>query len=119
MPKRLRSNKAEGKTPAIGDGQAWALLAAPPADTLKGKRDRVILATFLFHGLRCIELCQLKVRDLHLRRGVLHLRVYGKGCKTRYIPAHPVALEKVKGVCVTAAADLSHPRIHAPALLSI
>ena len=77
--KRPRSETAEGKTPAIGDGQARALLAAPPADTLKGKRDRAILATFLFHGLRRDELCQLKVRDLHLRRGVLHLRVHGKG----------------------------------------
>ncbi|MBE7156978.1 MAG: tyrosine-type recombinase/integrase [Rhodospirillales bacterium] len=93
--KRPRSETAEGKTPAIGDGQARALLAAPPADTLKGKHDRAILATFLFHGLRCDELCQLKVRDLHLRRGVLHLRVHGKGSKTRYIPAHPAALEKV------------------------
>ncbi len=54
--KRPRSETAEGKTPAIGDGQARALLAAPPADTLKGKRDRAILATFLFHGLRCDEL---------------------------------------------------------------
>ncbi len=93
--KRPRSETAEGKTPAIGDGQARALLAAPPADTLKGKRDRAILATFLFHGLRCDELCQLKVRDLHLRRGVLHLRVHGKGSKIRYIPAHASALEKI------------------------
>jgi hypothetical protein len=31
-------------------------LEAPPADTLKGKRDRAILATFLHHGLRCEEL---------------------------------------------------------------
>lgn len=48
--KRPRSETAEGKTPAIGDGQARALLAAPRADTLKGKRDRAILATLLFHG---------------------------------------------------------------------
>jgi site-specific recombinase XerD len=46
------------------DGQARALLEAPPADTLKGKRDRAILATFLHHGLRCEELCSLRVRDL-------------------------------------------------------
>ena len=88
--KRPLSETAEGKTPAIGDGQARALLNAPSADTLKGKRDRAILATFLFHGLRCAELCQLKVRDLHLR-------VHGKGRKTRYIPAHAFALEKISG----------------------
>ena len=93
--KRPRSETTEGKTPAIGDGQARALLNAPPADTLKGKRDRAILATFLFHGLRCDELCQLRVKDLHLRRGVLHLRVHGKGSKIRFIPAHAAALEKI------------------------
>ncbi len=93
--KRPRAETAEGKTPALGDGQARALLNAPPATTLKGKRDRAILATFLFHGLRCDELCQLKVRDLHLRRGVLHLRVHGKGNKLRFIPAHAAALEKI------------------------
>jgi proteasome alpha subunit len=35
----------EGKTPAIGDAQARALLLAPAEETLKGKRDRAILAT--------------------------------------------------------------------------
>ena len=80
----------------------WYQVTASSGDTLKGKRDRAILATFLFHGLRCDELCQLKVRDLHLRRGVLHLRVHGKGSKTRYIPAHPSALEKISDYLETA-----------------
>jgi site-specific recombinase XerD len=47
-----RADNNEGKTLAIGDAQARALLQAPPLDTLKGKRDRAILATFLYHGLR-------------------------------------------------------------------
>jgi site-specific recombinase XerD len=34
------------------------------------------------------ELCRLKVKDIHSRRGVPHLRVHGKGNKTRYIPLH-------------------------------
>jgi site-specific recombinase XerD len=85
----------EGKTPAIGDGQARALLDAPPADTLKGKRDRAILSTFLYHGLRCEELCRLRVKDLHLRRGVLHFGIHGKGGKTRYLPAHAATLERI------------------------
>ena len=93
--KRPAADANEGKTPAIGDGQARALLEAPPADTLKGKRDRAILAVFLFHGLRCEELCRLKVKDIHLRRGVSHLRVHGKGGKLRYVPAHPGTLERI------------------------
>lgn len=93
--KRPAADANEGKTPAIGDGQARQLLEAPAADTLKGKRDRAILATFLFHGLRCDELCQLKVKDIHLRRGVSHLRIHGKGGKLRYVPAHPGTLERI------------------------
>jgi integrase len=38
-------------------------LAAPADDTIKGKRDRAILATLLYHGLRREELCKLRVRD--------------------------------------------------------
>jgi len=47
-----------------------------------------MLATLLYHGLRREELCRLKVKDIHSRRGVPHLRVHGKGGKTRYIPLH-------------------------------
>jgi integrase/recombinase XerD len=81
----------EGVTPALGDHQARMLLEAPPADTLKGRRDRAILATLLYHGLRCEELCTLKVGDIHQREGVTHLRVEGKGEKVRYLPLHVLA----------------------------
>jgi integrase/recombinase XerD len=87
--KRPKVDSYEGKTPALGDHQARALLNAPDSETLKGKRDRAILSTLLYHGLRREELCTLKVRDLTARRGVLHLRVHGKGGKTRYLPLHP------------------------------
>jgi site-specific recombinase XerC len=93
--KRPKAETNEGKTPALGDGQARALLEAPPVDTLKGKRDRAILATFLHHGLRCEELCGLRVRDLQTRQGVIHLRIFGKGSKIRYVPAHPLALQRI------------------------
>ena len=83
---------AEGKTPALGDAQARRLLAAPAGDTLKAKRDRAILATFLYHALRRDELCKLKVRDWRQeRRGVPHIKVSGKGGETRYLPLHPAA----------------------------
>jgi site-specific recombinase XerD len=93
--KRPGEGVNEGKTPAIGDAQARALLDAPDVTTLKGKRDRAILAVFLFHGLRCYELCRLKVRDIQDRRGVRHLRVHGKRDKIRYVPAHAAALELI------------------------
>ena len=43
--KRPRSMNREGVTPALGDHQARMLLQAPSAETLKGQRDRAILAT--------------------------------------------------------------------------
>jgi integrase/recombinase XerD len=87
---RPRTESGEGKTPAIGDHQARALLAAPAADTIKSKRDRAILSTLLFHALRREELCKLKVKDSrHARKGVPHLKISGKGGKTRYLPLHP------------------------------
>ena len=83
----------EGKTPALGDGQARRLLEAPPADTLKGRRDRAILAVLLFQAIRREELCRLTVADARQeRRGVAHFLIHGKGGKTRYLPAHPRAL---------------------------
>lgn len=53
---------AEGKTPAIGDHQTRALLAASNAATLRGKRDRPF--TLLYHCLRRTELYVLSVGDV-------------------------------------------------------
>ena len=83
--KRPKNESDEGKTPALGDHQARKLLVAPDEKSLKGMRDRAILATLLYHALRREELCKLKVKDFkHERRGVAHLKVSGKGEKTRY-----------------------------------
>jgi len=93
-------NTNEGKTPALGDVEAKALLEAPPVERrvkgevepyVKGMRDRAILATLLYHGIRREELCRLKVQDYHRREGLLHLRIEGKGDKVRYVPVAPVA----------------------------
>ena len=90
--KRPVPETTEGKTPALGDAQARRLLVAPAGDTLKAKRDRAMLAMLLYHALRRDELCKLKVRDVRQeRRGVQHLKVSGKGGKTRYLPMHPAA----------------------------
>jgi integrase/recombinase XerD len=89
--KRPSEGANEGKTPALSDAQAKRLLQAPPANTIKGKRDRAILAVLLYHALRRGELCQLKVVDYAVRRGVPCLSIHGKGSRIRYLPVHPVA----------------------------
>jgi site-specific recombinase XerD len=93
--KRPAGNSNEGKTPALSDAQARRLLAAPSMETLKGKRDRAILAVLLFHAIRRSELCGLKVKHMSERRGVLTFTVHGKGDKLRYIPVHPAAAELI------------------------
>ncbi len=64
--KRPKANNNEGKTPAISDAEARRLLSAPATETLKGKRDRAIVATFLYQMVRREELCNLRIGDLHL-----------------------------------------------------
>jgi len=90
---RPKEGASEGKTPALSDSQAATLLESPPSNTLKGKRDRAILAVLLFHAVRRAELCGLRVKDYAERKGVKHFRVHGKGGKIRYIPAHPRAIQ--------------------------
>jgi site-specific recombinase XerD len=86
--KRPMANNNEGTTPALGDAQARKLLDAPSVKTLKGIRDRAILATLLYHGMRREELCRLRVRDVQTRDGVQHFCIKGKGEKTRFVPVH-------------------------------
>jgi len=93
---RPKEGANQGKTPALSDAQAAALLEAPARDTLKGKRDRAILAVFLFHAVRRAELCDLHVKDYGEREGIRHLTVHGKGGKIRFIPVHPRAVRLVE-----------------------
>ena len=94
--KRPATNNNEGSTPALGDAQARRLLEAPAPDTLKGVRDRAILATLLYHGIRREELCLLRLRDIHSRQGVMHFRIDGKGDKIRFVPVHPMVLRLIE-----------------------
>ncbi|NMZ42858.1 tyrosine-type recombinase/integrase [Pseudomonas proteolytica] len=93
--KRPKIETNEGKTPALSDDQAKCLLEAPDGETLKGLRDRAILAVLLYHGLRREEAAQLMTTDLQERRGIKHLQVKGKGGKIRFLPLHPVAAERI------------------------
>ncbi len=90
--RRPKVESYEGQTPAISDAQARQLLKVP-ADTPKGLRNRTLLSLLRHHGLRHEELAQLTLGDIHERRGVMHLRVRGKGNKLRHVPLHPGSQE--------------------------
>lgn len=100
--KRVKENSHEGKTPALSDSQARLLLDMPSENTLKGKRDRAVLSTLLYHGLRRAELCKLRVEDMQVRQGINHFRVHGKGGKIRYIPVHYETARRIDDYLVTA-----------------
>jgi integrase/recombinase XerD len=100
--KRPMANGNEGSTPALGDAQARKLLEAPPADTLKGVRDRAILATLLYHGIRREELCGLRVKDLESRQGVTHFRIKGKRDKIRFVPVNAAAQRLIEDYLIFA-----------------
>ena len=89
-----RSGFRSGFRPARNE-QARALLNAPQGESLKAQRDRAILATLAYHGMRREELCKLKVRDLQRRDGVLRFRIEGKGEKVRYVPVGMKALRLI------------------------
>ncbi len=106
--KRPKANNNEGKTAALGDAQVRDLLNAPDPDTLKGKRDRAILATLFFHALRRQELCDLKVKHIHSRQGVMYLEVHGKGGKTRYVEMALPALRLIQDYLDVAGHERDH-----------
>ena len=83
--------KGEGSTPVLSDEQTARLLEAPPSDTLKGLRDRAILATIFFHGLRELEICRLTGRSYYMEKGIMIFHVHGKGDKWRKVVVNPIA----------------------------
>lgn len=109
--KRPKAQGNEGSTPTLSYEQVRVLLEAPPENTLKGIRDKAILATLLYHGIRREELCKLKVKDIQSREGIKQFEIEGKGGKTRYIPLHPLALRLIENYVLLAGHenDLSGP----------
>jgi integrase/recombinase XerD len=100
--KRPNEGTQEGKTPALGDSQARALLNAPDVETLKGKRDKAMIAVLLFHGVRRDEVAKLRVKDMQTRQGIVHFQIRGKGDKIRYIPVNPDAQRLISEYLETA-----------------
>jgi site-specific recombinase XerD len=67
--------------------EATALLQAPDASSVKGKRDRAILAVLIGCALRRGELVGLTVADLEQRDGrAVFVDISGKGGRIRTVP---------------------------------
>ena len=88
----------EGDTnaaPVLSGEQARRLLDAPPEGTIKGLRDRAILAVLLCQGLTREELCGLRAGDLILLDGEPHIRVRGNRGRTRTVALHLDAMQRI------------------------
>lgn len=86
---RVRGAKQEGTRAGtwLTKEQAQELLDAPNTKTLKGKRDRAILAVALGCALRRAELAALTVEDVQQREGRwLIVDIIGKRGKVRSVP---------------------------------
>lgn len=83
-----------GLPKGLSEGDVEALLAAPPADTALGIRDRAMLEVLYACGLRVSELVALKHSNVSQDTGVL--RIFGKGAKERLVPLGEEAITRLK-----------------------
>lgn len=87
----LDTPKLAQRLPAVMTEEEVArILAAPDSSERGGFRDRCILELLYAGGLRVSELCNLKVGDIDLARGLA--LVFGKGSKERLAPLHGAML---------------------------
>jgi len=63
-------------------------------DTIFGQRDKLILESFYFTGIRLSELINLKVKDVDYSKG--QIKVLGKRSKERIIPITPSFANKLE-----------------------
>ena len=94
----LRPNVAreQGVTKALSAKQARAVLDAPPADTVLGLRDRVLLAIGLQVGLRRSEIAHLRVQDFHLNLGYWSLRYTKKGAEDISVAVNATVAKRIE-----------------------
>lgn len=82
----IKTSKQDKNVPkTLSEIQVDQLLQAPNVDTPCGVRDRAMLETMYSTGLRVSELVNLKINDVSLSNGVVHV-VMGKGGKDRLVP---------------------------------
>lgn len=85
------------------------MLELPDVSTTLGIRDQAILELFYSSGLRVSELVDLITTDLNPKEK--WVRVTGKGEKTRMVPLHDRAIEKIEKYVAESRQSLSRNKI--------
>ncbi len=86
--------KIARRLPGVLGTEAIARLIAACPDTPRGRRDAAMIELCYASGLRVSELVSLPVADVNTNLGFV--RVTGKGNKTRVVPIHTIALERIQ-----------------------
>lgn len=90
---RLSTPKEERELPVVLSIEEMETLLQAPDKTPQGIRDNAIMELLYASGLRVSELINLKLSDLNLDMGFIH--VYGKGDKERIVPTTEYVAEKL------------------------
>jgi integrase/recombinase XerD len=90
---QLDAPRAVRSLPGVLGEDAVGRLIAQPPDTPRGRRDAAMIELLYASGLRVSELVALPLADVNLNAG--YVRVTGKGGKTRLVPLHAAARERI------------------------
>lgn len=89
----IKVKKAERKLPGVLDSNEIVLLLSQPDITdYKGIRDKAMLELLYATGIKVSELIDLRVTDVNLQIGILHLH---NDKKERIIPIYPAAVKSI------------------------
>lgn len=87
---KIHTKKVEKKLPNILDaGEIIKLLDSPNGSDLKSIRDKAMLELLYATGIKVSELIEVKLSDINLQIGILHLH----DKKERIIPLYPAAIK--------------------------
>ncbi len=84
------------ETHALTATRARQLMGLPTGDSVIDYRDRAILKTFIYTGIRLGTACRLRVKDFHEDGEDTTLRLSEKGDKRRSIGIHFAAAEAIR-----------------------
>jgi integrase/recombinase XerC len=89
------SSDPRDETKALSATRARQLMGLPSKDTVLDARDRAIIKTFLYSGIRIGTACRLKLKDFHQDGDEATLTIREKGDRHRRIGLHFAAAEAI------------------------
>jgi integrase/recombinase XerD len=89
----IKLKKVKPKVLGVLDSdEVLHLLSQPDTEDFKGIRDKAMLELLYATGIKVSELLQVKVTDINLNIGILHLKTQNK---ERIVPIYPAAVKAI------------------------